>query len=230
LSSLSTFPYSQSPQEGASNLELKVTIVAIIEGIFLAAVLIDKLAGGHLAAHGIHPRNFPGGLFGIFFAPFLHKGLSHLFVNCFPFAVLSLLVMLRRNGISTYFVLSGITMLAAGTMVWTLGGSGSNHIGSSGMIFSYFGYLVVSGVVRRNLRDFLVGATVFLFYSGIFWGILPIDERVSWEAHLFGLLSGCCFGFIDSKLADQMPVAAKEEQGTDEERARLADDDELSDA
>lgn len=82
-------------QEGAKHLNLKITIVLGTEAIFLAAVLIDFMCGGALKQHGIQPRNFPMGLIGIFFAPFLHRNIFHLLVNALPFAILSMLVLVN---------------------------------------------------------------------------------------------------------------------------------------
>jgi len=205
-------------EEGAKHFDLKLYIVIGMEAIFLAGVLIDAMCGGALKEHGIHPRDFPMGLLGIFFAPFLHKGVAHFLVNMVPFGILSMLVLLRKNGIAAYFVLTGLTIVLAGMLVWTLGAAGSNHIGSSGLIFSYFGYLIVSGVFRRSIRDFVVGVVVFLLYSSIFWGVLPINERISWEAHLFGLLTGCVFGIIDAKLSRSDP---DDTEAADEERQKF---------
>lgn len=208
-------------EEGAKHFQLKMSIVVGVECIFLAGVLIDAMCGGALKEHGIRPRDFPMGFMGIFFAPFLHKNIFHLLMNCVPFGILSMLVLLRPRGISTYFMLTGITILVAGTLVWALGSTGSNHIGSSELIFSYFGYLVVSGLFRKSIRDFVIGASVFLLYSSIFWGVLPIDERISWEAHLFGLFCGCAFGFVDARLFDHVKQAVAQVVDDDDERQKL---------
>lgn len=74
----------------------------------------------------------------------------------------------------------------------------------------------MNGAIRKSFRDFLIGLFVFLTYSSIFWGIFPVDEHVSWESHLFGLITGITFGFIDSRLADEVVVEA-----TDEEKESL---------
>lgn len=54
---------------------------------------MDTMTGGELKKHGIRPRNFPMGLIGIFFAPFLHKGFTHLLLNAIPFGILSMFVL-----------------------------------------------------------------------------------------------------------------------------------------
>jgi hypothetical protein len=139
------------------------------------------------------------GLVGVFFAPFLHKNIFHLLINCVPFGILSMLVMvrppadgplilgvqLRRRGIYVYTLLTVMTMLFSGTLVWALGATGSNHvrarppararaaqahgafalqIGCSELVYSYFGYLVVSGLLNKSVRcvSAAVGLAVWL--------------------------------------------------------------------
>lgn len=33
-----------------------------------------------------------------------------------------------------------------------------------------------------------------LFYSSLVWGVLPLSEGVSWQAHLFGAVGGVLAG------------------------------------
>lgn len=87
-------------------MRLKVITVIIFELIFVASVMLDAFAGGALHQHGIHPRDFPMGLLGVLFAPFLHKGLGHWLVNAVPFFVLSMLVLVSKALVIRIFVYS----------------------------------------------------------------------------------------------------------------------------
>lgn len=212
-------------QEGSKHLDLKIAIIVAFEIIFLAGVLVDAFTGGMLRRHGIHPRDAPMGLVGVLFAPFLHKNLTHFLLNMVPFAVLGMLVLLRRSGITKFFQLSAATAVVAGMLVWALGAHGSNHIGSSSLIFSYFGFIVVGGATRGNFRDFIVGIVVFVSYCSLFWGIFPVDEKVSWESHLFGLITGSACALIDTRFGDdsvdQDAVDGEAVDSDDEEQEKL---------
>jgi len=64
------------------------------------------------------------------------------------------------------------------------------HIGASGLIFGYFGYLVARGWYERSIRSILIALVTLFFYGGLVLGVLPTNTYISWEGHLFGLLAG----------------------------------------
>jgi len=64
------------------------------------------------------------------------------------------------------------------------------HIGASGLVFGYFGYLVARGWYERRLGSILLAVVVIVLYGGLIVGVLPARGLVSWEAHLFGLIAG----------------------------------------
>ena len=136
---------------------------------------------------GIRPRTVDG-LWGILFAPFLHGGLGHLIANTLPFLTLGWLVMLRRT--SDFFVVSFVAMLVGGLGVWLFGGRNTIHIGASGIIFGYLGYLLLRGYFERSVASILVSVVVGIFYGGALWGLLPSGPGISWQGHLFGFLGG----------------------------------------
>jgi membrane associated rhomboid family serine protease len=140
-----------------------------------------------LNLYGIRPRTISG-LWGILFAPFLHGGLGHLMANTIPFLVLGWFVMLRE--ISDFFLVSLITMLASGLGVWLFGSANSIHIGASGVIFGYFGFLLSRGYFERSAVGIAFSLLVGTLYGSLIWGVLPIRNGISWEGHLFGFLGG----------------------------------------
>lgn len=145
------------------------------------------LMGGSLDAWGIAPRNVVG-MRGIVASPFLHGGIPHLISNTIPFLVLGSLVALRGKGAFTDVTLA--VALIGGLAVWGFGRPGAVHIGASGLIFGYFGFLVTIGLVERRFGSLLVSIAVGVAYGGMIFGVLPRHPGVSWEAHLFGFLSG----------------------------------------
>jgi len=170
----------------AQEFKKRVLIIGLILGIFWSLELIN-IAGIRLDQFGIIPRNSTG-LRGILFAPFLHANFSHLIANTLPFVTLGWLVMLRRT--TDFFIVSLISMVVGGLGTWFIGSAGL-HIGASGVIFGYLGFLLFRGYFERKLTSMIMSAIVGLFYGGLLLGLLPTQPGVSWEGHLFGFIGGC---------------------------------------
>jgi membrane associated rhomboid family serine protease len=130
---------------------------AIVLGGFIALIwtleIVDLLVlGGALNAYGIRPRSIIG-LRGILFAPFLHGGLAHVLANTIPFLTFGWLIMLRET--SDFFVVTAVTMLTSGLGVWLIASPYTIHIGASGLIFGYFGFLLLRGYFERSFSAIL---------------------------------------------------------------------------
>jgi len=139
-----------------------------------------------LDIYGIIPRNLIG-LRGILFAPFLHGSFAHLIGNTIPFIVLGWLIMLRET--SDFFWVSIISAIVSGLGTWVFGAPGV-HIGASGVIFGYLGYLLLRGYFERSAIAIAFSLGVGVFYGSLLWGVLPTHIGISWEGHLFGFLGG----------------------------------------
>jgi len=74
--------------------------------------------------------------------------------------------------------------------VWVTGAANSVHVGASGLIFGYLGYLLARGYFERSLWAVLLGVVALVLYGGVLWGVLPGQPGISWQGHLFGLLGG----------------------------------------
>jgi membrane associated rhomboid family serine protease len=81
-------------------------------------------------------------------------------------------------------------MLVSGLGTWLVGSSNSVHIGASGIIFGYLGFLLLRGYFERNFPSILLSLIVGFLYGGTIWGVLPIQYGVSWQMHLFGFIGG----------------------------------------
>ncbi len=178
---------SQETRALVRELKTQVTIlggfVAFMWLIELVDILVFRQA---LNIYGILPRQIIG-LRGIVFAPFLHGGLGHLIANSLPFLILGWFVMLQET--SDFFVVTGITMLVSGIGVWLFGSPGL-HIGASGVIFGYLGFLLLRGYFERNIPSILLSLIVGVLYGSTIWGVLPLQQGISWEGHLFGFIGG----------------------------------------
>jgi membrane associated rhomboid family serine protease len=150
--------------------------------------LVDQVAyRGSLERFGIHPRDVAA-LWGILAAPLLHVGWVHLVANTGPFVVLGWLVMLRK--ISDFLVVTALAVLIGGLGVWLFGAPNSIHVGASGLIFGYLGYLLARGYFERSFWAMLLGIVALVLYGGVLWGVLPGQRGISWEGHLFGFGGG----------------------------------------
>ncbi|MCB0084942.1 MAG: rhomboid family intramembrane serine protease, partial [Caldilineaceae bacterium] len=73
---------------------------------------------------------------------------------------------------------------------WLFGGVNTLHLGASGIVFGYLGYLLTRGYLERSGPAILLALVALFLYGGIIWGVLPIQNGVSWLGHLFGLIGG----------------------------------------
>lgn len=165
----------------APYIDLTWPALLMIAGWLLAAV--SKPAAQHLA---VVPRT-AGGLVGIVTAPFIHANFAHLAANLPPFVILGLLVLQRGPG---HFLQVALPIaLGQGVLLWLLGRKAA-HVGMSGVIFGFFGYLLALAWYTRATPDLLAAAGVLIFYGGMLAGVAPARGGTSWEGHLFGLLVG----------------------------------------
>lgn len=178
-----------APQAGGGD-GLVASAKPLLAGLALlwAIELIDTFAlGSRLQRHGIHPRTLSG-LWGVLFSPFLHGDFGHLIANSGPFVVLGTLV--RSRGKTRFIEASIVIVLIGGLGTWLTGGGHSNHIGASGLIFGWFGYLLLAGWYERSMLTIGTSVVVGALYGGMIWGVLPTRPGVSWQGHLFGFLGG----------------------------------------
>jgi membrane associated rhomboid family serine protease len=124
----------------------------------------------------------------VFAAPLLHWSFSHIEANSAPLFFLGFFAAFR--GIRRFVVVTVLIVVTSGLGSWLFSPSHTVEVGASGVVFGYFGYVVVRGIVERHLVDVIVGIVVALTYWSILQGVLPDDPHISWQAHLFGLIGG----------------------------------------
>lgn len=177
----------QSTRSVTRTVKSQVTVLSSALGAAWLAFAVTVLSGGALLSYGIVPRTVSG-LRGIVFAPFLHANLNHLVANTIPFVLLGWLVMLRD---ARHFGRVTIAaMLGSGLVSWALGAPGSVHIGASGVIFGYLGFLMVSGWYARTFASIVLSVGVTLAWGSLVFGVLPTVPGVSWQGHLGGFIGG----------------------------------------
>ncbi|MCB8981699.1 MAG: rhomboid family intramembrane serine protease [Ardenticatenaceae bacterium] len=180
-------------EKTSNNLWLQLKRPLTIIGSFIVLLwiieIIDQLLFRQsLDNFGVHPRSLIG-LWGILWAPFLHRGFQHLIANTGPILVLGTIIMISRS-VRDFFITSLIVILVGGFGTWLIGPADSVHLGASGLIFGYFGFLLISAYFVRSCRSVAIALVVLLLYSGIIWGVLPQGNGISWQTHLFGFVGG----------------------------------------
>ena len=155
--------------------------------IWLVEVVDELVFHGALDRAGIRPRT-EGGLWGILFAPFLHLGVAHLIANTVPLLVLGWLVIVR--GVRDFLWATLVVVLLGGLGVWLFGRPDTIHVGASGLVFGYLGYLLFRGLWERSAAAIAIALAAGFLYGGALWGVLPGQRGVSWEGHFFGLAGG----------------------------------------
>jgi membrane associated rhomboid family serine protease len=163
-----------------------VTLGSAVTGLW-ASFTANLVAGGELTRFGVVPRTADG-LWGILFAPFIHANTAHLVANTVPLIVLGWLVLLRD---ARHFIpVTLLSMLGAGLVAWTLGAPGTVHIGASGVVFGYFGFLMLAGWFARSAASIAISVLVTVVWGGLVLGVLPGQPGISWQAHLGGFVGG----------------------------------------
>ncbi len=145
-------------------------------------------------SYGILPRSVSH-LPDIFTAPFLHFTWDHIESNSGPLFVFGLLAAYR--GVVRFLALTLLVAVTSGLAVWFFQGSGKVSVGASGIIFGYFGYVVVRGLIDRNLIDALIGLVMALSFAYLVTGAIPgAAGHVSWLGHMGGLVGGVLGGWL----------------------------------
>ncbi len=109
----------------------------------------------------------------------------------------------------------------SGLFTWSIGSSGSIHIGASGMVYALAAFHFVSGIIKKVPRQMAFALLVAFLYGGFVWALFPSlykNTSISWEGHLSGLISGIIIAFYARRQGPEPPVDPfEEEDETDDE-------------
>ena len=152
---------------------------------------------------GVIPRTISG-IPGIFFSPFIHGNYEHLLSNTLPLLVVGSGLIYFYGEIAKSVLL--MIWFFTGFWVW-LAARQESHIGASGLIYGLVCFLFLSGILRKDTRLLAVSLLVTFLYGSLVWGILPVDQSISWESHLFGSIAGFFCAVYYRKLGPQRPKA-----------------------
>lgn len=147
---------------------------------------------------GIYPRHLFGTQ-GIIFSPILHANIAHILVNSLFFLILAGMVIVHGK---TIFTISSISIiLISGTITWCIGRQ-AIHIGASGLIMGYWGYLIVLAYYQPDILTIIsviIGG--YHFGSSFMEGLLPTSSTTSWEGHVSGLIAGGVTAYFYADIA-----------------------------
>lgn len=135
---------------------------------------------------GIAPQKAKG-IIGILLSPFAHGSINHLVSNSVSFAALSVALFYFYRLIAYRVFL--FNWFISGLLLW-IGGRESIHIGASGLVYGLAFFIFFSGVLRRDKKLSAISMIVVFLYGSMVWGMVPQQNNISWEGHLFGALSG----------------------------------------
>ena len=183
----------QVQENGHTRLFTGVTLaIGYVVSIWLV-FFINTGLGNSLSYYGIHPLDLSS-VWHVVTAPLLHLNLQHIMSNTVPGAIFVFLIGL--SGKRTFWEVTLFSLVVGGAGTWLFGGVGTNHIGASGLIYGWLGYLVIRGFANRSVWQIVMGLFLAFSYSGLIWGVLPTDTGVSWQGHLFGGIGGVLAGMV----------------------------------
>jgi membrane associated rhomboid family serine protease len=169
-------------------------VMAGVIALLWVVQIVNSIDHYGLSKHfGIVARD-PSRLPDIFSAPLLHFSFDHLEANSAPLFFLGFFAAFR--GIRRFVVVTVLIVITSGLGSWLFSATHTLEVGASGVVFGYFGYVVVRGIVERHLLDVIVAILVALTFWSILQGVLPNDPHISWQAHLFGLVGGVAAALV----------------------------------
>ena len=147
---------------------------------------INIITRRYLDSMGIKPRTLSG-IKGIILSPFIHGSMSHTMANTTTLVIIG--YSLCNYSWIFILTLSICVSIISGILVWICARQ-SSHIGASSMIFGFAGFLIYTGFLEKSWSWDNLSLITILIYGRFLTGIFPIEKHISWEGHLFGLLTG----------------------------------------
>ena len=170
-----------------------VLIVPMAAVIIIWGVYWSEVAFGLNYNHfGVFPRSMDG-LKGVFFSPFIHGSLTHLYNNTIPLAILLAALFYFYKDIAFRVLIFGV--LLSGIITWLIGRE-SYHIGASGLIYVLASFIFFKGIFSKHFRLIALSLVVVFIYGSLLWYIFPVKDGISWEGHLAGFITGFLFAVL----------------------------------
>lgn len=136
-----------------------------------------------------------GSLPTVFTSPLVHASWQHIEYNSGPLFIYGFLAAFR--GVRKFLWVTLVIMAVGGVATWLVEPPGVIGVGASGVIFGWFGYVLVRGLFDRHGTDIVIGLVMVLCFAYTFQDLLPqSDPTIGWQAHLAGLITGVVCGWL----------------------------------
>jgi len=157
----------------------------------------------------IYPRKLDS-LLGILASPFLHSDLSHITNNTLSFFVLMLMV--RYFYSKSYLKVFLFGVLISGLLTWIIARP-AYHLGMSGVIYVLASFIISKSFFSKQYNLIAISFAVIFLYGSMIWYVFPIDNTISWEGHLSGLIAGVLLSFFfKNELIKEEPITLTVQQ------------------
>lgn len=184
---------TNTPARAGGDLIARAVQPLILIGVMWIVRVLDAiLPGDWNRAFGLESWALDG-LGGVLLSPWLHANWPHLLANTVPLLILGVLAAL--DGIGRFWSVTLVIAVISGLGTWLVNAPGTVTVGASGLVFGYFGYLLVRAFVARSLGHGLLYAIIALavvvgYGSSMLAGVFGAAPGISWQAHLFGAIGG----------------------------------------
>ncbi len=175
-----------------SAIQTNTATTLYIISILWVIHIVNWILGYRLNILGIYPRRLFG-LVGLPFSSFLHGSFSHIFFNTIPLIVL--IGFLLLEGMQKFIFITVTIILVSGIGVWIFGRR-AIHLGASNLVMGYWGYLLVNAYENPSAMTFIIVFVCIYYFGSLIFSLFPMEEKVSWESHIFGFLGGVSCALI----------------------------------
>ena len=206
-------------ENDARRLRRSFFIAASFATVLWLIKLVEITFDLNLTPYGVYPLR-ASGLWGILWAPLIHRSLSHVFANTAPIIILGT-ALLYGYPRSAKIVIP-VIYIGTGVGVWLFARS-SYHIGASGLTLGMMLFVFTIGVLRWDKRAIALALIVSFLYGGTIWGIFPGDPQISYESHLFGAVIGVVLAIL---FKNYDPAPPEKKYSWEDEEDNLEDDGE----
>lgn len=175
-------PAKQTSLFGVSDLPFRLVFLIWV------TYTVQFYTGWDLFVLGVQARSITG-LIGLLTGPLIHSNLMHIFTNTFPLLFLGTVLFFFFEGIGKRVFFT--CYFAPNLFVWLISPREHYHIGASSMVYALAAFLIVFGILKREVWTVTVAVVITLVYGSIFlYGLFPTDTSISWEGHLGGAITG----------------------------------------